>query len=249
MKHVVLYSGGAASAYVAYLVLQEQKKEDVILLHTPTLSEHKDAERFRLEVARYLQHPITTWGNGKDIWQLIDENNCIPGYFIPFCTRQLKTEMSEEYYKYLESIGEDYTIYLGFDIDEWKRVQRSVARNESKGRKVRHPLFEKKIGKDEPKKIIREEWGINLPKPYEHLKHNNCIPCFKAGKKEFYLYWKHYREEFNKAIEYEKRTDGTVFKDTSLTELAEVWEHNAKLEDAQMDLFSEEDKLPCECIF
>ena len=55
MKHVVLFSGGLSSAYVAYLVLQEQKKEDVVLLHTPTLSELPDADKFRYEVARYLK--------------------------------------------------------------------------------------------------------------------------------------------------------------------------------------------------
>lgn len=47
MKHIVLFSGGLSSAYVAYLVLQEQKKEDVVLLHTPTYSENHDADTFR----------------------------------------------------------------------------------------------------------------------------------------------------------------------------------------------------------
>jgi len=71
MKHIVLYSGGCASAYVAYLVSQQQNKKDIILLHTPTFSEHKDADRFRHQVARYLKLPITTWGDGRDIWELI----------------------------------------------------------------------------------------------------------------------------------------------------------------------------------
>lgn len=249
MKHIVLYSGGAASAYVSYLVLQEQDKKDVILLHTPTLSEHKDAERFRLEVARYLQHPITTWGDGRDIWQLIDDNNCIPGQFIPFCTTQLKQKMSDEYYKYLDSIGEDYIVYLGFDIDEWRRIQKVQARFDSIGRKVKFPLWEKKIGKDEPKRIIKNEWEIQLPKAYDHLKHNNCIPCFKAGKRDFYLYWRHYREEFDKAVKAEEKIGYTVFKDTSLKDLAKVWEHNARFECAQVNLFDDEDNTPCECIF
>lgn len=95
MKHVVLFSGGLSSAYVAYLVLQEQKKEDVVLLHTPTYSENHDADTFRHEVARYLGVPITEWGLGLDIWELIEKNNCIPGQFIPFCTQQLKQKMKE----------------------------------------------------------------------------------------------------------------------------------------------------------
>ena len=41
MKHVVLFSGGAASSYVAYLLTQDKEidKKDIVLLHTPTLSE------------------------------------------------------------------------------------------------------------------------------------------------------------------------------------------------------------------
>ena len=71
MKHIVLFSGGAASSYVAYLVKKEQEEKgnikDIVLLHTPTLSECEDSEKFRLKVARYLKLPMTVWGRGEDI--------------------------------------------------------------------------------------------------------------------------------------------------------------------------------------
>ena len=106
MKHIVLFSGGAASSYVAYLLTQDKEidKKDIVLLHTPTLSECEDSEKFRLKVARYLKLPMTVWGRGEDIWDCIDKNNAIPGQFMPFCTQQLKQQMKEQYYKYLESI-------------------------------------------------------------------------------------------------------------------------------------------------
>ena len=137
MKHIVLFSGGAASSYVAYLVKKEQEEKgnikDIVLLHTPTLSECEDSEKFRLKVARYLKLPMTVWGRGEDIWEVIERNNAIPGQFMPFCTQQLKQQMKEEYYKYLKSIGEDFIEYVGFGVDEWQRMQRAVARAEQKG--------------------------------------------------------------------------------------------------------------------
>lgn len=177
------------------LVSQEQPKEDIILLHTPTYSEHPDSDRFRKEVSEYIGIPITEQADGRDIWELIDDNNALPSQFIPFCTRILKHEQSEKFYK---TLNDDFILYLGYDIDEWRRVQKQTARFEVIGRKSKYPLFEKKIGKEEPKRIIQEEWGIRLPEPYEHLKHNNCIPCFKAGLKEWKLYWQHYPEQFKK---------------------------------------------------
>ena len=241
MKHIVLFSGGAASAYVAHLVAQEHRK-DTTLLHTPTFSEDRDADRFRCEVARYIGLPITEWGDGRDIWELIDDNNCLPSQFIPFCTRILKQEMSEEYYKTLD---EDYTLYLGYGMDEWRRIQKQTARFEQIGRKARYPLFEKKIPDTEVKRIIQEEWKIKLPEPYKYLKHNNCIPCFKAGTKEWKNYWQYYPEQFQKAVEKEKELGHTVFKGVSLEELANIWQHNREYECKQLTLF--EDSIPCTC--
>ena len=81
MKHVVLFSGGVGSAYTAYLVLKEQKKEDVILLHTPTFSENHDADTFRCRVARYLGMPITEWGDGRNLDEVIAEEGIVPGRY------------------------------------------------------------------------------------------------------------------------------------------------------------------------
>jgi diphthamide synthase (EF-2-diphthine--ammonia ligase) len=75
MKHIVLFSGGAASSYAAYLVSQKHKKEDIILLHTPTHSEDKDSDRFRKEVSNYLEIPITEESYGMNIWELIEKKN------------------------------------------------------------------------------------------------------------------------------------------------------------------------------
>ena len=246
MKHVVLFSGGAASSYVAYLLTQDKDidKKDIVILHTPTLSECEDSEKFRLKVARHLGIPMTVWGRGEDIWELIDRNNAIPGNFMPFCTQQLKQQMKEEYYRYLKNIGEDWIEYVGYGPDEWRRVQKSYARNEAKGRQVRFPLFEQKISSDECKRIIQEEWGIELPSAYKYLKHNNCIPCFKGGKSYFYVVWKHYPEQYHKAAEAERKVGYTIFKDMSLDELEQKFIQDKQYEDMQLSIT---DFMPCEC--
>lgn len=244
MKHVVLYSGGTSSAYVANIVLGEVEKKDIVLLHTPTYSENHDADIFRHRVARYLGLPITEWGDGRNLWELIEDNNCIPGQFIPFCTQLLKQKMKEEYYEYLKSIGEEYIEYVGFGAEEWKRVQRAAARSEAIGRKVRFPIFERKISSDQIKDIIVNDWKIALPSAYKELNHNNCIPCFKAGKASWKVYWKNHPEEFFKAAGYEEKIGHTVFKDKSLMEMADIWQNDKEWDEAQITL---EDFIPCDC--
>lgn len=246
MKHIVLFSGGLSSSYVAYLVIKEFGHKDVVLLHTPTFSENHDADTFRCQVARYLKHPITEWGDGRDVWELSEDNHCIPGQFIPFCTQQLKQKMKEEYYKYLKEQGENFIEYIGFGTDEYRRVQKAYARNEKLGRKVRFPIFEKKISSEEIRNIIQNEWKIKIPSAYEHLTHNNCVPCFKAGKKSWRVYWEYNRKEFNKAKELEKKIGHTVFKNISLEELEKIFKNDKEWEDMQLS-FSLDDLLPCEC--
>lgn len=244
MKHVVLYSGGTSSAYVAKIVLDEVEKKDIVLLHTPTYSENHDADIFRHQVARHLGLPITEWGDGRNLWELIEDNNCIPGQFIPFCTQLLKQKMKEEYYDYLKSIGEEYIEYVGFGAEEWKRVQRATARADAIGRNIRFPIFEKRILSQEIKDIIVNDWKIPLPRAYEDLNHNNCIPCFKAGKPSWKVYWEKYPTEYWKAVEYEEKIGHTVFKDKSLKELADIFQNNKEWDEMQITL---DDIIPCDC--
>jgi 3'-phosphoadenosine 5'-phosphosulfate sulfotransferase (PAPS reductase)/FAD synthetase len=240
MKHIVLFSGGAASSHMAWLVSKQHDKKDIILLHTPTYSEHPDADRFRKEVSEYIGIPITEQADGRDIWQLIDDEKCIPGYFMPFCTRILKIEQTE---KFLKSIKEDFIQYIGYSSNEWKRVQNTTARNLVKGRVLKFPVYECGISDTEIKQIIEKQWKIKLPETYKHLKHNNCIPCFKAGKNEWKKFWLYYPEEFQKAVQKEKETGHTVFKDRTLEELAKIFKNNKDFEGSQISM-----NIPCMCV-
>lgn len=237
MKHIVLYSGGANSAYTAWLINQKYH-EDTILLHTPTYSEHPDADRFRKQFADYLNLPITVQADGRDIWKLIEDHHCLPSDRIPFCSDELKSKQSAKYYK---SLNEDFTVYLGYGVKEWRRAQRSMARLEHEGIKSAYPLIDDGYTDKQIKDTIKDLWGICLPEPYLYLNHNNCLPCFKGGKKHFYQIWKHYPEYFEKAEKAEYNIGHTVFKDVSLTKLRQKWE-------LEIPMFpDDEDLRPCMC--
>lgn len=240
MKHIVQFSGGAASSYVGWLVVQKFGKENTILLHQDTKAECDDTKRFLKAVSEHIGVPITEKSDGRDLFQVIDDNNCIPSSFIPFCTTILKLKPAE---KYLKSLTEPYILYNGLGMEEWGRVQKATARAEALGRTVRSLLWERQISNDEVKRIIRDEWKICLPEAYKYLSHNNCIPCFKAGQGHFKKVLKHYPEQFAKAVEIEKKLGHTVFKDVSLTELQYRW--SAGTEDNLFD--DEEAGIPCMC--
>jgi len=243
MKHICLFSGGAGSAYMSWLVAQEFPNDTILLFNNPK-AEHPDADRFRKQVADYIGLPITEANDGRNLWQLIDDNKCLPSSFIPFCSRILKQEPAEKYYK---SLTEDFTLYIGYDISEGRRIQRQTARIEHSGRKVRYPLMKHGLSSDAVKSIIKKEWKICLPEPYKYLRHNNCIPCFKGGIGHFKRVWRYYPEYFQKAIDKEKEIGNTVFKEKSLTEYAKEWQKNL---DDNIELFSDEeldDNIPCMC--
>lgn len=240
MKHIVMFSGGASSSYLAWLVANEYRRENVILLHTPTFAESPDADRFRNEVAEYIGLPITEQAHGMSLWELIEDQNCLPSFHIPFCTTQLKIKQSRIFFK---SLKEPFVVYFGYGADEWRRVQKQQTRFETEGVQSKYLIYERGITNDEIKRIIRDEWKICLPETYRYLQHNNCIPCFKGGKSHFEKVARYYPDEFKKAMELERRIGHTVFKDCTLEE---IWEKVQQSKN-QICFLEEDDQIPCMC--
>lgn len=241
MKQIVMFSGGASSAYTAKLVINKYGKENTILLHTPTYAEHETADTFRERVSNYLDIPITIQEDGRNLWQLIEDNNCLPSFHIPFCTQQLKIKQTDIF---LKSMEEDVNIHYGFGTDEYRRIQKVMARLLVKGYKTEFLVFESGISNEQIKRIIQAEWKIKLPQPYKYLSHNNCIPCFKAGKAHFKQVCKYYPEQFEKAMQMEHKIGHTVFKDCTLEDIrAEVMANKN-----QISFLDNDFNIPCECM-
>ncbi len=243
MLHIVQFSGGAASSYVAKLVAEEHPDNTILFFHD-TKAEHPDAYRFRRQVAEYIGLPITEVSDGRSLWEVIYDEHCIPQERMGFCSRILKIEQAEKYYKNLHESGEEFVLYNGFGITEWSRVQKATIRAELSGHKARSLLCERMIPDYVVKQTIRDRWRICLPETYKHLKHNNCIPCFKGGKGHFFKVWKYYPEQFAKALQAEKDIGYTVFEDISLEELVEKW----RVTENQNEFDQwEEESMPCMC--
>lgn len=203
MKHVVLFSGGVQSAYVAYLVAQKEKKEDIILLFAEPHSEDGDNARFRKEVADYLDLPLVETDSGTTIWELLDKKKIFPNIFRLFCNDLLRIRPLRRYLSRYRH--DEYCQYLGLGFEEERRLARAKARDAQRNVQTRYPLVEQNI----PKKIIiptiENEWKIRIPQTYKIKPHANCIPCFLGGRRDFFLCWKFYPKRFARFKEYEAK--------------------------------------------
>jgi len=241
MKQIVMFSGGASSAYTAKLAIDKYGKENTILLHTPTYAEHITADIFRERISNYLDAPIIVQEDGRSLWQLIDDSNCLPSFHIPFCTQQLKIKQTDIF---LKKMKEEASLHYGFGTDEYRRIQKVQTRLEVKGHKTEFLVYQNCIKSEDIKRIIQEEWKIELPQPYKYLTHNNCIPCFKAGKAHFEQVCKYYPEQFEKAVQMEHKIGHTVFKDCTLEDIRREVMANKN----QITFLDNDFNIPCECI-
>jgi hypothetical protein len=221
------------------MVADEFGRENTTLLHTPTYSEHPDADTFRKRTSEYIGLPITIQEDGRDIWTLAEQYSAIPSNRMPFCTEQLKIR---QMHKYLKRIEGNFTLYYGYGADEWQRVQKQTARFEVKGIKTAYPLVNAGLTGEDAKRIIRDEWKFCLPEPYLYLKHNNCLPCFKGGKGYFVEIVKSYPQYYERAAKLEETTGYTVFQDITLRQLQE----RAEAEQLQLSI-DDYNTLPCMC--
>jgi len=113
--HVIGFSGGIASSVTASLVLHDHP-EAVLLFHD-TKTEPHDNDRFRADVAEYLQRPITEDSDGRDIWQVFEDEGYLGNGRNTMCSRILKQERSQAFLQ----AHQPAVLYIGFTIDEYHR--------------------------------------------------------------------------------------------------------------------------------
>ena len=165
MKHVVGFSGGTASAVMAKIVADEFPDKTILLYHN-TNTEPKDNDRFRNEVAIYIGIPITEDSDGRDIWQVFDDEKFLGSGRNTPCSRILKQERS---LKYLKN-NQPAIIYIGFTLEEYRRAQRTFARYAKHNIIAKFPLIRKKITKEECMFRVVNCWNITPPAIYSWAK-------------------------------------------------------------------------------
>lgn len=219
MKYVVCFSGGHSSAIIAIEAVRRHGAENVILLNHGICPRVEDAdiERFRQEVAAYLNIPITSCNmdgylekDHFDICVEIKAFNTVPGQKL--CTAKLKTEpfmkwLKENFPAEKGKVRDDVVILYGFDPEEKHRIERRKEILAKQGYRTDFPLCW-----DNRTIYKTEEIGIHRPARYETFCHANCNGCLKGGKQHWYVTYCLYPEIFAKAKSAEEKIGHSILK-------------------------------------
>lgn len=123
MKHVVMFSGGAASWATARRVIEKHGKDDLTLLFADTKSEDCDLYRFLKDAEIDLGIPVTRIAEGRDLWQVFEEESFIGNSHADLCSRILKRQVLDKWRKENRD-PKNTTIYIGYDWSEGGRVEK-----------------------------------------------------------------------------------------------------------------------------
>lgn len=272
MKHVICYSGGHSSALVAIEVARKFGIENLVLLNHDISGrvECADVKRFKAAVAEYLGVPVT-FANIDGI----TDADALPDQFDvcekakafkvqngqELCTNRLKTAPFMEWLK--NNVDPDNAVmYYGFDANEPHRITRRSTIMGSQGYQTDYPLAlwsERTIHST-------NEVGITPPMQYSTFKHANCMGCLKAGKQHWYVVYCDFPDIYARAKLAEERIGYSILRDDTLEEMEPVFSDMKRLgvpatehiqasafwagvRKAGVDTSTEEDRIPCECIF
>ena len=198
-----------------------------MLYFNDTKWEHKDLYRFLDDIKNYLGKDIIFDSDGRNPEQVFFDEHFLGCNRVPLCSRILKAERLQKYYK------DGDNLIFGIGIEESHRKHRIVAAYQvvyaktSKYCTIEFPLIENAI----PKFKI-DDWfsqtGIKRPELYTlGFEHNNCSGgCVRQGKKQWKKLLATYPEVYNERENLEqnfreKFGKGSFLKDITLKELRE----------------------------
>lgn len=201
MKAVVFFSGGLMSWAAAKRTVEKYGSENTTLLFTDTLTEDADLYRFIEDAAENVGAEYVRIAEGRDVWQVFNDEKMIGNTRADPCSRILKREPGEAWIK--ENCDPESTVLVfGIHWEEEHRLD-GLRKDPKTGEMVRRgvrPRYEK-LGWphveapmcDKPWMTAAEirEWarseGLELPRLYGlGFAHNNCGGfCVKAGEGHF----------------------------------------------------------------
>lgn len=225
MSIIVALSGGKASAWCADFAFKNYNKDEIILYFNDTKWEHEDLYRFLNDISKHYNHPITYDSDGRSPEDLFYDNNALANNRMPFCSRILKADRLQKFYK------DGDTILFGISSDEEHRAKRIIevyrfaSLKKSKTAKIAFPLIENNINSLQIDSYLKSI-GIEQPLLYKlGFKHNNCSGgCVRAGKKHWKLLYEKLPQVYleRERVEREMRdyTEKNIsfFKDETLEE-------------------------------
>ncbi|MCK6255459.1 hypothetical protein LCY76_02315 [Fictibacillus sp. KIGAM418] len=259
--HVAMFSGGAASAYVAYYIVQKYGKENCVLFFTDTLWEDIDNYRFMEEVAEYIGLDITYRTDGRTPEEVFFDVRFLGNSRMAKCSEELKVRQT---LIYLEELRDEHNLepilYFGIGPHEQHRavnLQNFYEHNPIEPIATRFPMIETFKEDLDAKIIIRDEWKIALPRMYGlGFSHANCAGrCVRGGLGHYALLYRvwpeqyleqeameeRFREKFNKDVSILKRNS----KPFTLREYRNLMDQDG----IEIYLSEKDDTIPCVCSY
>lgn len=186
-----MFSSGAGSWATAKRVAERHGTENMLLLFTDTKglnpSEHagedEDNYRFLRQAAANVGAPLVWLVEGRDIWQVFDDEHMMGNSRVAHCSRELKQEPAREWVE-AHCVQGETTIYLGIDWTEPQRFEPNRAGWAPWP--VEYPMNDEPlIEKGQVLDWLREE-GIKPPRLYDMgFSHANCGGfCVRMGQNE-----------------------------------------------------------------
>jgi 3'-phosphoadenosine 5'-phosphosulfate sulfotransferase (PAPS reductase)/FAD synthetase len=225
MKHIVNLSGGKDSTAMLLMMLEKNMPVDYVLFvdttkEFPEIYDHLEKlEKYiaPLQITKlsfdydyyFFEHTIS---RGK--------NTGKKGYSFPtvrtrWCTR-LKIESVS---KFVNSLKDDYTIYVGIAYDERKRAKPK--------KNLRYPLVEWKITEKQALEYCYSK-GFDFGGIYNKMNRTSCYCCPLAGIDKLKAIYTYYSELWEKIKEMEMRTWRKFRKDYSIFDIEKQFELEKK---------------------
>lgn len=172
------------------------------------MAEAEDLYTFNAQASALLGVPIVRIADGRDPWQLFQDERLIANPRFPICSVKLKRELLDFWRDTLFSPGEAVMV-MGFD---WTEAHRVKAMHDAKpGWEIEAPMTEEPIWDKCRMQTEAEKLGLIIPTLYkEGFPHNNCGGrCVKAGVS----HWVHLLKMRPKAFkEWEDKEQETKFQ-------------------------------------
>lgn len=282
--HVAMFSGGAGSAYVAYHMVQTYGKENCILFFTNTLWEDEDNYRFMEEVSSHIGLDITERLDGRTPEEVFYDERFLGNARLAKCSEELKVRQTiiflEDELRDQKNL--DPILYFGIGPHEKHRAVNLKEFYEHfplEPIETRFPLIDLFREDLDAKGIIRDEWGIELPRMYniaeqlaekennENAKivlkygikgfsHANCAGrCVRGGFQHYALLYAIWPERYREQEEMEERFRASFNKGVSILKknggsyTMKEFREVMEAEGFEKFLFKADADIPCVCSF
>ncbi|MWC31085.1 phosphoadenosine phosphosulfate reductase domain-containing protein [Paenibacillus sp. MMS18-CY102] len=282
--HVAMFSGGAGSAYVAYHMVQTYGKENCILFFTNTLWEDEDNYRFMDEVSKHIGVEITERLDGRTPEEVFHDERFLGNARLAKCSEELKVRQTIIFLEdeLRNQMNLEPILYFGIGPHEKHRadnLKEFYAHFPLEPIETRFPLIDLFREDLDAKGIIRDEWGIELPRMYniaeqlalkennENAKialqhgvigfsHANCAGrCVRGGYQHYALLYALWPDRYSEQEEMEERFRASLQKDVSILKknggsyTMKQFREVMEIEGFEKYLFKADADIPCVCSF